>query len=83
VGHHFDFWSRAGRHIDEVDASEWERLWVGYWNRPSDEREAFAHRYADTFRERMFAQGTFPFERIVDREELVRQGLDPAWFGVA
>lgn len=49
-------------------------LYEKFWQRPSQEREAFAHRYADEFRARMFSSGQFPFSRI---ESWEADGLRP------
>ncbi|MEI9815099.1 MAG: hypothetical protein WDO18_21720 [Acidobacteriota bacterium] len=43
-----------------------------YWQRPAQEREAFAHRYADEFRSRMLSAGSFPFSRV---ESWIEDGL--------
>lgn len=66
IGHLVDYTTKvpsadesSGITIDEqIDLSE------KYWQRPSQEREAFAHRYADEFRSRMFCSGELPFSRI-------------------
>ncbi|MDD9947009.1 MAG: hypothetical protein OXU20_38555, partial [Myxococcales bacterium] len=47
VQYHQDVESRAGDDLDE-----WGRLNDAYFSRPQREREDFAHRYADNFRER-------------------------------
>jgi hypothetical protein len=43
--------------------------------RPAAEREAFAHRYADELRAALLARRLLPFERLLDEQELRRDGL--------
>lgn len=42
---------------------------------PSAEKEVFAHAYADKFKAEMTAKGTIPFDRILDEDELKKNGL--------
>jgi hypothetical protein len=51
-----------------------------YRNIPSQEKETFAHRYADEFRARMKETYRIPFDRIVSEHNLKQQGLKPEWF---
>jgi hypothetical protein len=46
--------------------SDYSELLDRYWARPEKEREAFAHRYANSIRKRLTAGGAIPFERIPD-----------------
>jgi hypothetical protein len=66
-----------GHHVDrlEHDADE------AYFARPHVEREAAAHRYADTWAANLRADHTIPFASIVS-EALRAEGIDPRWFGV-
>jgi hypothetical protein len=69
IGHIVDYETKtAGLDIDDREK---------YWQRPSQEREAFAHRYADHFRARMFESGLCPFPRI---ESWAADGLRPEDF---
>lgn len=54
-----------------------------YFARARDEREAFAHRYADTQRERLTRLGVLPFAAMLAAEGLEQDNLDPRWFGLA
>lgn len=78
VGHYVDYLTKVERGPDDA----WFRLWERYWSRPSEERETFAHRYADEFRRRHEAAGTLPFPQIADANQMRVDGLDPAWFGL-
>ena len=63
---------------DNLD--RWLVLNEKYHARPSQERESFAHRYADEFRKQQITMGTIPFERMFDDAKMRAVGLDPAWF---
>jgi hypothetical protein len=79
IGHYVDYL----RSVEEPSRDDYDRhyeLSKLYWKKPPQEREAFAHRYADEFRARMTREGRLPFERIVDEAAMRRQGLLPEWF---
>ena len=78
LGHHVDYMRNVGARAKGEE--DWNRLAKLYWSHPASEREAFAHRYADEFREKQFREGKLPFERIFSREELKAGGLEPEWF---
>ncbi len=77
VGHWVDYLlsveKPAARSRDQDD--DWFHFWDSYWSRPSDEREAFAHRYADEKKRKLRDAGSIPFERRLDLEALRRDGL--------
>lgn len=80
VGHHVHYDSEVRQKAgDDVDL--YGRLQDLHFTRPAREKEDFAHRYAREFFESRLGRG-LPFERIVDPENMKRQGLEPAWFGV-
>ena len=58
----------------------WEQL--AYWQRPTVEREQFAHRYADTLCARWKKLGLVPFPRRQSRRRLEEMGLTAAEFGL-
>lgn len=62
IGHWFDWLSK----VEEPAAKGgvWESLERDYFARPKAEREAFAHRYADTQRMLLEEKGIIPFDRI-------------------
>ena len=47
---------------------------------PQKDKEDFAHRYADEMKKKLVDKKVFPFERIVDKEGMKRDGLNPDWF---
>jgi hypothetical protein len=51
-----------------------------YHQTPSQEKEAFAHRYADEFRHRLVQEGRLPFDPMIDSNRMKQQGLMPEWF---
>ncbi|MEM8932635.1 MAG: hypothetical protein AAGE94_15740 [Acidobacteriota bacterium] len=55
---------------------------VDHWARSTDEKEAFAHRYAGRVLEPARDAKRIPFPRILDRRSLARDDLKPSWFGV-
>lgn len=62
IGHWFDWLSKV-----EVPASrgaDYDALEREYFARPTAEREAFAHRYADSERRRLEEIGAIPFDRM-------------------
>lgn len=62
IGHWFDWLEKVeapAARGEDVDA-----LSDRYFARPKSEREAFAHRYADTLRSLLEGQGAIPFPRI-------------------
>lgn len=66
IGHIVDYVTKVPE-VDEARGITWEQhneLYDKFWQRPSQERESFAHRYADEFRERMKVAGRIPFPRI-------------------
>jgi hypothetical protein len=60
IGHWVDYLEKVLRPAGDDDA-RWSELTTAYFARPQDEREAFAHRYADTTRERLIKFGVLPF----------------------
>lgn len=66
IGHMVDYATKVPD-VDESKGISIDRhieLSERFRQRPSQEREAFAHRYADEFRVRMMALGLIPFSRI-------------------
>ena len=51
------------------------------FDRQSQEKEDFAHRFADEMRDKLIADGAIPFPRILDEQSiLATQGLRLEWF---
>lgn len=59
IGHLVDYTTRV-----PDDSNRWLELEEAYWRRPSQERESFAHRYADEFHSRLFLNGALPLPRL-------------------
>ena len=81
IGHYVDY-LRSVEEPSRDDLDKRFQLDTQYHNRPLKEREAFAHRYADEFRQRMADESRLPFDRIVNEGEMRRLGLNPEWFAV-
>lgn len=54
---------------------------IDHWARPVAEREQFAHRYADEFRQQTIRLHLLPFPRQLNHHRLAGDGLRPSWFG--
>lgn len=76
VGHWVDYLESVERPRRRSKYSrETDRLSEFYHSKPSVEKEAFAHGYADQFRAEMIHHGRFPFSRKLDRKRLKESGL--------
>ena len=62
IGHWFDWLTKVEEPYSRGE--EWEDLEQRYFARPKSEREAFAHRYADTQRASLKTNGCIPFAQI-------------------
>lgn len=62
IGHWLDFLQKVERRYDD-NPDSYGQLVDRYFQRPQDEREAFAHRYADEMRRQLVDRGIIPFER--------------------
>jgi hypothetical protein len=81
LGHHVDYMEKVSeRARDEAD---YARRQAEYVARPRREREDFAHRYASELSARLREDGLIPYGRLVEAASMEKDGLDPAWFGVA
>jgi hypothetical protein len=79
IGHHVGRLEYHARHKDTGHDAADEL----YFARPPAEREAAAHRYADSWASRLRANRIIPFAPILkgDPEDPEGEGLDPFWFG--
>ena len=68
IGHQVDF-AKTAIASDDDDGSDWDR-------KPSADKEAFAHRYADTLRNELKRQGIIPFPRQLNLERITLAGLN-------
>jgi hypothetical protein len=69
IGHWVDYLDKVRRPADP-GLGDYAQLSAAYFRRPRQEREAFAHRYASTTRERLVKFGILPFDQIPDLEAL-------------
>jgi hypothetical protein len=81
VGHYVHY-DREVRQRAAGNPNDLVRLQNAYFQRPHRERDAFAHRYAREFVEKWTRERRVPFERLVDKPRMKRQGLKLAWFGL-
>ncbi len=79
VGHWVDYLSKVvvpSKNGDGVMGELWDR----YIARPVAEKEAFAHRFSDEWRDALVRAEQIPFARQFDEKRLRADGLDPEWF---
>ena len=67
----------VGHYVDSVTTPRNK-----YDSKPQQEKEAFAHRYADDLRRKLAESGRIPFERLDAGLRTGSVGLPKAWFGV-
>lgn len=79
VGHYVDYLQSVEQPSGD-DADRWLSLNDRYHKKASQEKESFAHRYADEFQAVETANGRLPFDRIVDEDRMKLHGLNPDWF---
>ncbi len=79
IGHQVDHLEKVQRPAD-ADEAGWSDLYESYWQRPSREREVFAHGYADRVGATLRLEGRIPFARIDSKERLLALGLRPSDF---
>jgi hypothetical protein len=63
IGHWVDWLDRVER-PSRMSGKSFADLTDAYWARPNQDREAFAHKYADRMRSRLTLDGGIPFDRI-------------------
>lgn len=59
-----------GHHVDYITNYE------NHDSKTSKDKEVFAHNYADRMKESFIKQGVIPFDRILDLEQIEKDGLD-------
>ena len=80
VGHWMDYrrlvvWPSERGEIDVSEGID------AYWARPRAERESFAHRFSDEWRDELAHRDRgIPFAQQLEPSRLRDEGLDPAWF---
>ena len=81
LGHYVD-WQQSVLlpSLETSDDAEDARISQAFDGKTSQEKEAFAHRYAQEQSDRLRALGHIPFPLNVDASQLKQQGLEPDWF---
>ena len=79
IGHYVDYLTKV-EEPSRNDPDSWTALNDKYHARPSQEKEAFAHRYADEFKLTGTNDGRLPFERMFNASKMKAAGLQPSWF---
>ncbi len=79
VGHWAEYLSKLVVPFENGEG-EWQDLEGSYFQRPQSERESFAHRFSDEWRDELIRQSVIPFARRFDANALRKEGLDPEWF---
>jgi hypothetical protein len=79
VGHWVDFLDNVERPSASAESNGipdvYEKLLNHFHNRPSREKEQFAHSYAQRIRQRLLAAQQIPFERQLDQKQIEHDGL--------
>jgi len=79
LGHWVDFLEKvkrpAARVCNQDDADVYERLLERYHSRPTREKEHFAHAYAERLYQHLSAMAAIPYDRQLDTEGFMRDGL--------
>ncbi|MAG56352.1 MAG: hypothetical protein CMJ83_08690 [Planctomycetes bacterium] len=77
VGHWADMYENV--EIPTLDADfdfgVWQEAWDRYFQRPNEQREEFANRYAEAAIARLTESGQVPYPRIFDLDQLNEDGL--------
>ena len=79
LGHWVDFLEKVERPFaasdGDLDAEMYARLLATFHSRPDQEKEQFAHAYAERMRVQFTATHVIPFERQLNRERLLEDSL--------
>ena len=77
IGHWVDFKRSVEGPIDRGERADedYGALCDRYWARPGQEKEAFAHRYADETAAALRRKGIIPFDRKIDLDLLAAENL--------
>ncbi len=60
--HYLEFVEFPG--TEDEDYADWEKRYEHYMNLPLNEKECFAHNFADAFRKQLLNTGVIPFNRL-------------------
>lgn len=68
----FDKWNS----LDDEYFKEKEKLGDKYFEIPTNEKEVFAHSYADKLKRKLKLEGKIPFNRIISIENIKKEGMN-------
>jgi hypothetical protein len=80
VGHWVDMYKTVELPSLHEDYAYWEKCWDRYWQRVTEERESYAHRYATEAVQGLRECGQIPFPRQIDLGSLQAENLRPEDF---
>ncbi|QUY43411.1 hypothetical protein [Acaryochloris marina] len=81
IGHYVDWiQSVVLPSFNTTSDAEEARLDQEFDSKPSKDKEAFAHRYAQNLATQLYQSGHIPFTPQPNSEALLDQGLKPGWF---
>ena len=79
IGHAVDYLEYSiSPSIDAATEAESEYIKNTFKSKPTIDKEEYANRYAKKFYDRN--SDVLPFDRIFDKQELEKMGLNPEWF---
>jgi hypothetical protein len=70
----------VGHYIDYIESSQNDVDDNLYFSKSINDKEAFAHRYANEFWDRATKLGSIPFQQVINEDKLVTEGLELNWF---
>lgn len=81
VGHAIDYLVNSLEPSINADTED-ESKYISkvYDSKPVKDKEAFAHRYADSFRKKLIEKEVIPFDMIINEESMLEMNLKPEWF---
>ncbi|HEY9829136.1 MAG TPA: hypothetical protein V6D26_01065 [Stenomitos sp.] len=81
IGHNVDYiTSVIEPSVKTSDEAETEWLRQRYKSKTLEDKEAFAHRYAEEFHTKLLLEGYIPFLRLIDETKMAAEGLNLSWF---
>ncbi len=75
VGHYVEYLEKVARPAKNLGRDTYSDYWNAYWQRPVNEREVYAHTYADRVARELREKGLIPFNRILDSNMTSKEGL--------
>ncbi len=72
--HYLEIVERPGNENENIE--EWEKRLKNYHSLPSSQKEVFAHTYAQNLKSELEKKGIIPFNRILNKNELLKDNLN-------